>query len=48
MDNNYITVPCQEEVEKYFNISNSLAIYVAQESSLDKLFFRDFKYNENL
>lgn len=47
-DNKIISVPCKEEVEKYLNIWNSFPDYVAQESALDKLFFGDFKCNDNL
>lgn len=48
MINIFVPIPCKEEVEKYLNLWNSLPDYVAQESSLDKLFFGDFKYNDNL
>lgn len=48
MKNIIVPIPCKEEVEKYLNYWNSLPDYVSQESALDKLFFSDFKYNDNL
>ena len=48
MNNIIVLTPCKEEVEKYLNLWNSLPDYVSQESALDKLFFGDFKYNDNL
>ena len=48
MINIFVPIPCKEEVEKYLNLWNSLPDYVTQESALDKLFFGDFKYNDNL
>ena len=44
----FVPIPCKKEVEKYLDLWNSLPDYVAQESALDKLFFGDFKYNDNL
>ena len=48
MRNVIVPVPCKKEVEKYLNLWNSLPDYVSQESALDKLFFGNFKYNDNL
>lgn len=48
MKNVIVPTPCKEEVEKYLSLWDSLEKYVAQEKALDKLFFGDFKYNDNL
>lgn len=48
MNNVIVPTPCKEEVEKYLILWNSLPDYVAQERALEKLFFGDFKYNDNL
>ena len=47
MNNVNFPIPCKEEIYKYLNLWNSLPDYVSQESALDKLFFSDFKYNDN-
>ena len=45
---NYIPTPCKEEVEKWLKHWNSLPDYTEQEKALDKLFFGEFKTNDNL
>lgn len=43
-----VPTPCKEEVEKYLSLWDCQEKYVAQEKALDKLFFGDFKCNDNL
>lgn len=46
--NKKIPIPCKEEVEKWLKHWDSLPDYTAQEKALDKLFFGEFKSNDNL
>lgn len=43
-----IPTPCKEEVEKWLKHWDSLPDYTEQEKALDKLFFGEFKTNDNL
>lgn len=43
-----IPKPCKEEVEKWLKHWDSLPDYTEQEKALDKLFFGEFKSNDNL
>lgn len=43
-----IQTPCKEEVEKWLKHWDSLPDYTEQEKALDKLFFGEFKTNDNL
>ena len=43
-----IPTPCKEEVEKWLKHWDSLPDYTEQEKALDKLFFGEFKSNDNL
>lgn len=43
-----IPTPCKEEVNKYLNLWDSLENYVLQESSLNKLFFDTYPYNNDI
>lgn len=43
-----IPTPCKNEVIKYLNLWDSLENYVLQESSLDKLFFHTYPYNNDI
>lgn len=45
---NQVLDPSDSEVEKYLNEWNKLENYKAQENALNKLFFGDFKRNDNL
>ncbi|MFQ6773130.1 MAG: hypothetical protein ACLRFG_01475 [Clostridia bacterium] len=45
---NIIPKPSVQEVNKYLDIWNKLDNYVLQERSLDKLFFGEFKTNNNI
>ena len=48
MNKTILPTPSIEEVEKYLNKWNSLPDYTSQENALNKLFFGDFKSNDNL
>lgn len=43
-----IPKPSKEEVNKYLDLWDSLENYVLQENSLDKLFFGEFKKNDDI
>lgn len=43
-----VPTPCKEEVEKWLKHWDSLPDYTEQEKALDKLFFGEFKTNDNL
>ena len=43
-----IPTPCIQEVEKWLKHWDSLPDYTEQEKALDKLFFGEFKANDNL
>lgn len=48
MKNVKVPSPCKEEVEKYLSSWDSNEYYTDKEKALDKLFFGDFKCNDNL